>query len=163
VTPPTFSSHELPLTKDMPSLKARPAVDGQNSATKKENVDNHNSITHAKFHTHGTKQESIDTDLALQYLNDLTRKQSKKNQTESLRLHSVSKTSEKPNSKLFFMLSTATLLCMSVMLVAACLGALYAFGTFFYQNRLRAYSQYTDEEEAAPRDEIEMAERVKQA
>ena len=58
-----------------------------------------------------------------------------------MRLHSVTvaKPADKHSAKLYFMLSTVALLYITV-LVAACLGAFYLFGSLFYQNRLRAYS-----------------------
>ncbi len=143
----------------MPNFKKNEPTQTKFSDKKKENVDDPNSLSHEKFHTHGIAQpDGVDKETALSYLNELNRK--KKAAPEGgvkLRSVTINKEKEQPQ-QLYFMLSTIALLLITILIIAGCLAAVYLFGGLFYQNRLRAYSQYTDEEEGQK--EIEMIQRA---
>eukprot|EP00347_Sterkiella_histriomuscorum_P005706 403355578 len=153
--PNTFSEHEIPQSVNVKLPQQNSNSQAQQQKAKKEQFDDPNSLSHQKFHVHGSakSQEQLDKDKqALQYLSEMERKRkssqqnSKSNDDEGQRLKSVTiQRNNKDNSKLYFLLQTGLLILMMATIVGGIALVIFMFYKLFHQNGRGAYQEQVDD------------------
>ena len=157
-TPPSYSSTEITLTKSFNSnqvdLQSQKKQTDQKTQYK-EKYDDPNSLSHAKFHTHGQNGGSPDLDLAKQIVNEQTKKRERAYASDSVKLRSVTiERDTNVNTKLYYLLSTFGLLAISFMILVLISAVIYLFSRLFFANRMQYNSQVDDQVEG----DVEMAD-----